>query len=157
MSPNIRDDKSTDNLIQFRAGATLLLDIQARDEGHGSGPTARRDLERYYYMIRSSTPEFSEAEARLLVDALSGIITEPHTAHLLWAVVDDAIRLGRLDEKWRVDGWALVQRLRGMTSFELLAIADAVERVWSMMADAKATPITDVIMQVGLIQDDYAD
>lgn len=155
MSPNIRDDKSTENVIQFRAGATLLLEIQARDEGHGSGPTARRDLERYYYMIRSSMPAFSKAEARLLVDALSGIITEPHTAHLLWAVVDDAIRLGRLDEKWGVDAWALVQRLRHEISpFAALAIADAVERVWSLMADAKATPITDVIMQVGLLQDD---
>ncbi len=155
MSPNIRDDKQTENLIQFRAGDTLLLEIQARDEGHGPGPTARRDLERYYYMIRSSTPTFSEAEARLLVDALSGIITEPHTAHLLWAVVDDAIRLGRLDEKWGVDGWALVQRLRNdLTPFEALAIADAVERVWSLMADAKSTPITDVIIRVGLIQDE---
>lgn len=155
MSPNIRDDKQTENLIQFRAGDTLLLEIQARDEGHGPGPTARRDLERYYYMIRSSTPTFSEAEARLLVDALSGIITEPHTAHLLWAVVDDAIRLGRLDEKWGVDGWALVQRLRNdLTPFEALAIADAVERVWSLMADAKSTPITDVIFRVGLLQDE---
>lgn len=155
MSPNIRDDKSAENLIQFRAGDTLLLDIQARDEGHGAGPTARRDLERYYYMIRSSTPAFSEAEARLLVDALSGIITEPHTAHLLWAVVDDAIRLGRLDEKWGVDGWALVQRLRhDLTPFEALAIADAVERVWNSMADAKAASITDVMLRVGLLQDD---
>ncbi len=155
MSPNIRDDKQTENLIQFRAGDTLQLEIQARNEGHGPGPTARRDLERYYYMIRSSTPTFSEAEARLLVDALSGIITEPHTAHLLWAVVDDAIRLGRLDEKWGVDGWALVQRLRNdLTPFEALAIADAVERVWSLMADAKSTPITDVIIRVGLIQDE---
>lgn len=155
MSPNIRDDKQTENLIQFRAGDTLLPEIQARDEGHGPGPTARRDLERYYYMIRSSTPTFSEAEARLLVDALSGIITEPHTAHLLWAVVDDAIRLGRLDEKWGVDGWALVQRLRNdLTPFEALAIADAVERVWSLMADAKSTPIMDVIIRVGLIQDE---
>lgn len=155
MSPNSRNDKPTENLIQFRAGDTLLLDIQARDDGHGTGYTTRRDLERYYYMIRSCTPNFSQAEAHLLVDALSGIITEPHTAQLLWAVVDDAIRLGRLDEKWGVDGWALVQRLRhDLTPFESLAVSDAVERVWSQMADAKITPITDVMMRVGLVQDD---
>lgn len=154
MSPNVRDDRPLDNVIQFRAGDTLLLEIQARDEGHGSGATARRDLERYYYMIRSSTPKFGEAEARLLVDALSGIITEPHTAHLLWAVVDDAIRLGRLDEKWGVDGWELVRRLRhDLTPFEALSVADAVERVWSMMADAKNVPIADVILRVGLLQE----
>jgi hypothetical protein len=154
MSLNVRDNKSIDNLIQFRAVDTLVLDIQARDEGHGPGPTARRDLERYYYIIRTSTPTFSEAEARLLVDALSGIITEPHTAHLLWAVVDDAIRLGRLDEKWGVDGWELVRHLRhDLTPFEALAVADAVERVWSLMAEAKSARITDVLTGVGLVQD----
>jgi hypothetical protein len=155
MNHRTRDRRLIDNIVEFRAGDTLFPEIQVRDEGHGIGQTARRDLERYYYMIRSQTPKFSEPEARLLLDALSGIITEPHTARLLWAVVDDAIRLGRLDEKWRVDGRALVQRLRyDLCPFEALAVTDAVERVWNLMNDAKSGPVTDALLRVGLLREE---
>jgi hypothetical protein len=155
MNRPTRDNKSIDNVVQFRAGDTLFPEIHVRDEGHGTGHTARRDLERYYYMIRSQTPKFTEPEARLLVDALSGIITEPHTARLLWALVDDAIRLGRLDEKWGVDGQALVQRLRhDLCPFEALAVTDAVERVWNLMNDAKSGPMTEVLIRVGLLREE---
>ena len=114
--------------IQFRAGG-IEPELTARAGGAESPSlVARRDLERYYYLLRRALPTFTEPEASLIVDACNGWLIEPHTAPLLWAEVDDAIRMDGLAEKWGVDGASLVARLRALTPFESLAVADAAER-----------------------------
>ena len=116
--------------VAFREG-DLATAFAARRRGEESISTvADRDLHRYYALLARALPTFTEAEASLLVDALNGLITEPHTAHLLWANIEDALGDG-LAEKWGVDGPALVARLRALTPFAALAVADAAERWWN--------------------------
>lgn len=120
---------ATTPLVQFRAG-TLLEALQNRtDDGQSLSPTAQRDLARYYYHLRLALPTFTEAEASLICDVMNGTLTEPHTASLLWANVADALEDGYA-EKWKVDGDTLALRLRALSPFEALAVADACERFW---------------------------
>lgn len=112
-------DKEIEAELDTRAGKGLSLSL-----------VARRDLQRYYALMRRSLPAFSEPEASLIVDAMRGARTEPHTVEVLWAGVDDAVRGESLDEKWDVDGAALVDRLRSLTPFGALTVADACERFW---------------------------
>ena len=148
-------------LISFRPGEIkddlVLRTDDGADDATGKllSETARRDLERYYSLLRVSLPQFSTGEALLICDAMNGTITEPHTASLVWAVVADALEDG-LAEKWHVDGEALVKRLRSLTPFEQLAVADACERFWRLvssgLSDAGA-PNRALVRAVGLARD----
>jgi hypothetical protein len=91
---------------------------------------AKRDLERYYEVLRKSLPKFSVGEASLLVDALNGCQFEPYSISMLWANVSDAVKEG-YGKKWEVDGSAFVERLRAFSYAECMATVDAVERFWS--------------------------
>lgn len=142
-------------LVTFRAGP-VAPDLAARTRaGTAVGARARDDLERYYRLLARALAgvQLSEDEASLIVDALNGMLTEPHTAHLLWAEIDDAITGDGLAEKWSVDGQALVARLRALTPFAALAVSDAAERYW---LDTHLTPTrdhTERLRAVGLVRE----
>ena len=134
--------------LMFRPGE-LETPLAARSGGTLSPAlVAKRDLERYYDMLRRALPAFSEAEASLIVDACNGWLVEPHSAPLLWAEVDDAIRSDGLATKWGVDGPALVARLRALTPFEALAVCDSVERFWRH----PEIPTDENLRRVGLVR-----
>lgn len=108
--------------IQFRAIGNLEHALNERKEvGCPTSEIARRDLERYYYLLRASLPTFTVEDAFTLVNALNGHLSQPETAHLLWAEVEDS-ELGNEQ---------LVARLRTLSRFECMAIIDAVERAWN--------------------------
>lgn len=123
--------------IVFRAVDELTADLTARTGANSLGLTAQRDLERYYALLAAElrTVSLTAAEALLIADALNGTLWEPHTIRLLWAGVDDAIRLDGLAEKWQVDGAALVAKLRALTPGQTVAVIDAVERAWQADSD----------------------
>lgn len=132
---------------QFILGE-LTLDIETRrrgDEAYGS--VAKRDLERYYELLRRSLPAFTEAEASVLVDACDEWRIEAHSASLLWAKVDEAIAANGLDQQRSVDGPALVARLRSLAPFEALAVCDAIERF-----RLDPNPTVTALVRVGLVR-----
>jgi len=123
--------------IHFRAADLLpALSERTTPEPDGSlserglANTADRDLHRYYHLLRLALPTFSLPEASLIVDALNGLILEPHSGHLLWAEIEDGLAEG-LAEKHGVAGLALVARLRALPPFEAFAVAEAAERWWN--------------------------
>lgn len=125
--------------ITFRA-SDLAGQLDARTDGRlSAGLVAKRDLERYYETLRRSLPTFGSQEALAILDTCNGTLWEPHTVRLIWANVEDAIRLEALDQKWNIDGAALVARLRSLSYAEALAVVDAAERYWcSAEEDADA-------------------
>lgn len=123
--------------ITFRAQPELMDQAEAR-AGTGivgsASEAARRDLERYYLLIERELAllDLSGAEWNLLRDASNGVIWEAWSAAtMLWANTEDAIRLYGLDEKWEVDGEALVRKLRNLSAGAVWAVIDAVERWWA--------------------------
>lgn len=106
------------------------------------GRVAARDLDRYYAILAAELRgvHLSEPEAMLLIDSLQGVLHElPESAPtMLWAGVDDSIRLDGLDAKWDVDGPALVATLRALSPAQAMAVIDAVERWWVIAGAAAA-------------------
>lgn len=144
--------------VNFRAGE-LLPELEARANGANGAMSlaavASHDLDRYYTLLRSAlakiAPTLTAGEAAMIVDALNGLITEPHTASLLWASVADAIESDGLARKWDVDGAALVERLRRLAPFEALAVADAAERYWNRVAAGVDETNDERLRAVGLL------
>lgn len=138
--------------VNFRAGE-IQDDLAARSSNEQRRAlTAKRDLERYYAMIKQTLAKWSlsEGEASLIVDVLNGTITEPHSAALLWAEIDDAITNDGVAERWSVDGEELVYNLRRASAFEALALIDAAERYWQSVARGEEMSQTERLRKVGL-------
>ena len=140
------------NRVQFRPGP-LAEPLAERGEYDHGGAIVARDLGRYYALLARSLAALTltEAEASLICDACNGTLWEPHTIPLLWAAVDDAIRLNGLADRWRVDGAALVVKLRALSAGETFALADAVERFWRQPG-SNDHPVAVQLRAVGLLQ-----
>lgn len=125
----------------------LRPDIEAELDMRGDNRSQiiNRDLERLYAIYRRALREtpLTVKEACLIVDALNGILIDAATAHLLWANIEDAIKLDGLTEKWGVDGKELIDKLRGLSAMPCMALADAAERFWSL----KDVPLPDAVRQ----------
>lgn len=139
--------------VSFYPDAPLRAEMEARRKGSAYlGGVPRRDLERYYHAVavELQAVHLTQGEACLIIDVMNGTITEPHTAQLLWAQVSDGIQMDRLDEKWEVDGPALVAKLRGLTYTQALAVADAAERWWELEDGERTWP--EGLQAVGLLE-----
>lgn len=140
--------------VVFRAPEAVLTEIQARQEvlsaqmGVGDdaplGSTARRDLERYYAIVRDELRQLplTRNEVLLVLDAMNGVLVEPPMMYRGAVLLDvaDHIRLNAADEKWDVDGEALIRRLEALSPGTLMAIVDMAERFWSR-ADEDANAV----------------
>ncbi len=105
------------------------------ERGDNRSEIVNRDLQRLYDLYRRALGEIqlTEAEALLICDALNGTIhaSSVPARMVLYAQVDDAIRIYGLDRKWIVDGNALLEKIHDMSEVQALAIIDAVERFWT--------------------------
>lgn len=138
--------------VTFRLGE-LQPELASRYDSPGA-EAVQRELARYYGLLRMelATVDLSGAECCLIADALNGTLWEPvETTRLLWASIDDAIRMDDLDAKWGVHGDKLVERLRALTPGQCLALADAIERAWRLLGPGDL-PYEEVFARVGLLR-----
>lgn len=99
--------------------------------------------DRYTHITRHSRPLLSVNEWLLVFDALNGVWLSDNASLSLAGVafgVADAIQLDQIDRKWSVDGPALVDQLRSLSTCELLAVVDAAEQFWSGRFDRGEYP-----------------
>ncbi len=139
-------------LVTFRCYGPASDELGKRTNGQAIGSIARRDLERYYALLKAelATVDLTEAEASLIVDARNGILHEPWSMQLFWAGISDAIELEGLDRKWHVDGPALIAKLRGLSYAQTVAIVDAAEQVWNQISKNEKRDLRDIVKTVGL-------
>lgn len=99
------------------------------------GDVVARDVERYHALLRDARrplrDQFSRAELMLIVDSCNGTLFEPSTVCALPFNIEDSISLDRLDEKWGVDGSALLAKLQALSPVQTQSLVDAVERFWT--------------------------
>lgn len=144
---------------RYQAQVSELLDnelfAEAVDEL--AGLKRELDLARYRELLRLALQEVSltRGEACLCCDANNGIGSMDllgggeQTEWRWWpANVEDAIRLNRGDQKWGVDGPALVAKIRSMTPVQLCAVADAMERFWRQ----PERDTDEMLREVGLLR-----
>lgn len=137
--------------VQFRS-QEVEAELSKRAEEQSLGLVAKRDLGRYYDLLRRerATLTLSAAEAMLICDVCNGTIFNEHSVAFLWAEVADGIRLNGADEKWQVDGAPLVAKLRVLTPGQAYALADGVEQFWT--DDYRPMEPYDALRQLGLIR-----
>src|ERR671922_2751059 len=93
-------------------------------------------LERYEEILKQARVKlleiFTEKEMALIIDVLNGtLFSEPISIHMVYGEVGDGINMDALDQKWEVDGKALVEKVRNLDYAEKVALVDAVERWWN--------------------------
>lgn len=139
------------DMVSFRAGP-LDDAIESRMRSDlKAGAVAQRDLGRYYdaLTLALAQVDLTLGQAMLLIDALNGTLIELTTAQMLHYEIQDSLDDG-LAEKWSVDGRALVEKVRGWSLLQRLAVVDAVERWWGdayHISDPEAR-----LVRVGLIK-----
>lgn len=149
----MKQQPSSITQVNLRPVGRLQNDIAERIEpGKSAGLIGQRDLTRYYEALDIHRSQFSLAEAMLLADALNGcLFSDLVSIQLVWASIDDAIKEDQLDQKWGVDGPAVVQQLRDMTYIQKLAVVDAIERAWNSPT-YRFMNMEDRLKEVGLVR-----
>lgn len=107
-------------------------------------------LSRYFGLLARGRRELAAllttAEVALILDTLNGTwASDEHSAAFIPAEVSDAIRLNRLDEKWNVDGPALLEKMSAMNHWLLTALIDAAERWWGRVGDGEDAQPEDAL------------
>ena len=119
-------------------GQPVLDALDARGGEEGGAMVTLSGLinsvfDRYTTIVASAMPTFSVNEWALIFDSLNGVWLQDPASIAVQSVafnIADSIQLNQLDQKWEVDGSALVSRLRALSSAEATAIIDATERFW---------------------------
>jgi hypothetical protein len=106
--------------------------IAKLDERGSRSSVINRDLDRLYTLYSRALRRIGLTidEACLIVDVLNGAIRDTRSALMFSFGVKDAIELDGLDEKWNVDGRALIEKLSTLDEISCMAIVDAAERYW---------------------------
>lgn len=112
----------------------LTLDqVDAREGGRST--VIGRDLERYYAGLDRARAELrqklSGEEVALIIDLFNATAWEPQSISYIWHEVEDGIRLDELDKKWKIDGPALIKKIKGLDYASCCALVDAAERFWA--------------------------
>lgn len=134
------------DFAQFVPGPALLTEMTARANGRSLGLTAKGDLERYYALVATTLARLrlTEAEASLIADALNGCPSAGYAHYEIEAAIDEG-----LATKWQVDGPALLNRIAD--PFVSLALADAAERYWALVASGSTASHRDMLIASGLL------
>jgi hypothetical protein len=117
-------------------GEALERALAERVEERATGSTSsiiNCIADRYCETVRRSTPDLTQDEWMLIFDSLNGVVLTDSAQSVagLWGGIEDSIELDGLDEKWSVDGQALVEKLRALDYPQQVAIADTAERYWA--------------------------
>lgn len=121
------------------------------DEGQRSAYIAQA-LDRYFGLMHYSRDSlknmFTDNELGLIVDALNGVyMGDESSLRLVWAAVQDAVKIDKLDEKWGVDGPTVVRKLEDLKDSEyasVVALIDAIESWWATRKPDEPPTIVNV-------------
>lgn len=116
----------------------IMGQINTRAEGNVSG-AINKSLARYFALLQRSLAELrsqlSEPECSLILDATNGsAFSDTISLNMLWADIEDAVNLDGLDQKWGVDGRALVAKIKLAGMAGQTALIDASERWWNRVS-----------------------
>ena len=106
--------------------------------------------DRYLEIVRRSLPTLTEGEWCLIWDSLNGVWAQDNAGLYVPGIimgVSDSISLDALDQKWSVDGKALLSKLHEMSFCNLVAIVDSAELFWADNA-AEDENISDVVRRI---------
>ena len=111
--------------------------------GEGLASCVARAVDRYAAICERSLPSFSDEEWRLILDAMNGCWVSGAATTIRGVIklqIYDAIKLDKLDEKWRVDAPILLEVVDALSFAQEVAIVDACERWWLRVSRGEDSP-----------------
>lgn len=146
--------------VTLRLGDLEPKVLRRKHDGMALGGVVRRDLERYYQVLRDSlrTVKLSPDEAHCVVMALRGHELDAVSYRFLWAEVEQRIRAhGPQFVPANCQTELLLEGLRRLPHGALMAVLDAVDQYWARVeerAESEPRPGRDVnlrlLYEVGL-------
>ena len=109
-----------------------------------------RSLDRYFDLLTRTRRELrqllNDKEMGLILDALNGTaFFDTFGIYLVHHEIADAISMDRLDEKWEIDGKALVDKMTAMNDAQRLALVDAVQVWWDRVANGEQPEYSEAL------------
>lgn len=128
----------------------IMAEIEKRVEYDNVSGALNRSLDRYFALLARRIAEWrgqlSDRECALILDATNGtMFADTFGISHLWGEVADAISLDGLDQKWEVDGAALVDKIKASGMIGQAALVDASERWWRRVANGEQPPFGDLL------------
>lgn len=123
----------------IRPAPVLEEAIALNGGGRGLSHRLAQIGDRYMEILRRTPrPDLSEGEINALRDVCNSTLHEPASMirGSLWLGVEDSLPDG-LAEKWRIDGHALVEKLRRLTYPQEVALVEQIESYWADVAAKK--------------------
>lgn len=135
--------------VSLSPAATDFIAARAGQPPNTSGAISQT-IERYAVILTRQRAELRKAlsadEQALILDAVNGSLFYSYSIDMLWAEIADACELDHLDQKWNVDGAALVAKVRGAGIAGQAAIIDGAERWWNRVAAGEQPPYSDLLL-----------
>jgi hypothetical protein len=134
------------------------LELQAAllERGEDIKAIESRDLKRYYALLNYHLLELTlvTSEVNLICEALKDyrIEDDSEQARVIWKHVKTAIQRNQLDEKWGINGSAIIRKLQDLNHLQIIALVDAVERYWIRGKSNHQEPVGTTLSRVGLIK-----
>ena len=111
--------------------------IKGREEHDSLSGRISTICERYSLILEKHKPGLTAAEWNACRDALNGVwLRDTNMVRMIWAEVADADKIDGLGKKWGIDAQALSERIRSMSTVEVIALVEAVEQWWAQRARA---------------------
>jgi hypothetical protein len=117
-------------VISFKDKALEQILASRKSEVLSPSQIARRDLDRYYWLLTQSEPiNLSFLELGVIADTL-----EQHPISASWQIKQlsgtllNAIVFNRVDENWGVPEETIMQKVRGFSPLQLAAVVDQAEQ-----------------------------
>lgn len=109
-----------------------------------------RSLDRYFDLLTRTRRELrqllNDKEMGLILDALNGTaFFDTFGIYLVHHEIADAISMDRLDEKWEIDGKALVDKMTAMNDAQRLTLVDAVQVWWDRVANGEQPEYSEAL------------
>lgn len=115
--------------IRFRPGKTLEYNITARNQYEDANNLARRDLQRYYFLMQNTPVPLTEIEFQACVGALLSTLFETELSiKNLYFNIDDACEYENLHLNYDIDRDLFVKKIKALSLFERCVVVDAIER-----------------------------
>lgn len=92
--------------------------------------------------------QLTQEESALIVDALNGIMLQIPAESILWQEIEAAVASDRLDMKWKVDGAALVEKLKTASREDAARVIELAHKFWGEQANAPS--IFGHVRKIGL-------
>jgi hypothetical protein len=141
--------------VTFRLGDLEPQVLRRRPDGRALGAVVRRDLHRYYRVLRDSLRHvrLSPEEAHCVVMALRGHDLDGSSYRFLWAEVEQRVRENRrafVPEG--CDTELLLEGLRRLPPGALRAVLDAADLYWERVAErSSAEPALTTTVDAALL------